>query len=172
MTRFNNTKKDRFLASRSQSSIETSDIEKRCKFNFSYFDPSQAAGQALDDWAVEAGGVSLNGLFQKIKDYTHEPLMYWCNERVGKGGLTVLAYYNEFPKKSDFKHPPHVPHDVTWARFRLGSKVRLVGFVLPEDVCRAKSKVTNEGSFYPYDSNTFYVVFLDKNHRFYQSEDK
>jgi hypothetical protein len=93
-------------------------------------------------------------------------------QRVGRGGLTVLAYYDNFPSRSDFKHPPHVPHDVTWARFRLGSKVRLIGFVLSEDVCRAKSKVATEGHVYPYDPNTFYVVFLDKDHKFYISEEK
>lgn len=172
MAKFTNSKKERFLASRSKSSIETSDIEVRCKFNFSYFDPSQSDGQSLDDWATGTGISTLKNLFEKIKDYTLQPLRYWLQERVGSGGLTVLAYYDEFPRRSEFVHSPHVPHDVTWARFRLGNKVRLVGFVLSEDICRAKSKAAVGGSFYPYDSNTFYVVFLDKNHKFYISEDK
>lgn len=170
MKRFSNSKKENFLASRPQSSIDTSEIEIRCKFNYSYFDQSQTAGQNLDEWMSERGISSLKNLFEKIKEYTSQPLKYWLNERVGSGGLSVLAYYDSFPKKSEFVHPPHVPHDVTWARFRLGNKVRLIGFVLPEDVCRSKSKVSTNGNFYPYDPNTFYVVFLDKNHKFYLTE--
>jgi hypothetical protein len=106
---------------------------------------------------------------EKIKSYTKEPLSYWRNERVGSKGLRVLAHYDSFPKKSDFKHPPHVPHDVIWSRFRLGNMVRMIGFVIPESMAGTEY-VDNKGSKYSYDSNTFYVVFLDKDHRFFHTE--
>ncbi len=170
MGTYKNTKKDKFLNSRSQSGIETSDIATRCKFNFSFFDSSQPAGQNFNDWNSESGLNSLATLLNKIKDYTKEPLSFWLNERVGSGGLKVLAYYGSFPKKSDFSPPIHVPHDVSWSRFRLGSKVRLIGFVIPE---KLSNKVyVNESKRYYYDCNTFYVVFLDREHKFYKSEQK
>lgn len=97
--------------------------------------------------------------------------MYWNNERVGKGNLKVLEYYQTFPKNSDFKHPPYIPHDACWARFRLGSRVRLIGFVIPETVS-GQIYLDEKKREYKFDGNTFYVVFLDKNHVFYKTEEK
>lgn len=171
MGKFSNPRKDRFLKTRPQSSLEISDIARRCKFNLSFFDANQEAGQSFAEWSNTEGLHSLATLMEKIKEYTKEPLSYWRNNRSGAGGLKVLSYYDYFPKDSDFIHPPHVPHDVTWARFRLGNKVRLIGFVVPEvqvneDVLKRKSEQAG------LDANTFYVVFLDKDHRFYKSENK
>lgn len=160
----NSKKKQSFLSSRPQSSIETSNIEARCKFNFSYFDESQVAGQNIIDWAKGDGICSLENLFKKLVEFTKEPLDYWKNERAGGGGLKIMEVYGKFPSKSDFYHPPHVPHDVSWARFRLGNKVRLIGFVLPKSL-----KTNDEKNF---DKNTFYVVFLDGEHKFYKTESK
>jgi len=168
MGKFNNAKKNRFLNTLSQSDIETSDIATRCKFNFSFFDASQVAGQDFCEWDSQTGLNSLAELMNKVKEYTKKPLSYWLNQRVGGGGLKILAYYGKFPEKSDFTFPSHIPHDVSWARFRLGNKVRLVGFVIPE---KFSNKIYNVGSKdYWYDSNTFYVVFLDREHKFYKTE--
>ncbi len=167
MKQFSNSKKNRFLNTRSQSSVETSAIAQRCKFNFSYFDADQAAGQDFTDWGADSGICSLATLLDKIKSYTKEPLSYWRNQRVGGGGLSVFEDYRHFPNQSDFSHPPHVPHDVIWSRFRLGNKVRLVGFILPQSLANRPS---SENDKFSYDTNTFYVVFLDKDHRFYRSE--
>lgn len=77
----------------------------------------------------------------------------------------MLAIYGDFPKKSDFKHPKHVPHQVKWARFRLESADRLVGFIVPYSYDGKTHSTTN----FKFDYNTFYVVFLDENHRFWLS---
>jgi hypothetical protein len=167
MKQFSNSKKNRFLGARPQNGIETSGISERCKFNFSYFDPTQAAGQDFGDWNADSGLCSLATLLEKIKSYTKEPLSYWRNQRVGGGGLSVFEDYRHFPNLSDFVHPPHVPHDVIWSRFRLGNKVRLVGFILPQSMAYQQ---INENSKFHYDTNTFYVVFLDKEHHFYKTE--
>ncbi|NOQ36166.1 MAG: hypothetical protein GQ569_09765 [Methylococcaceae bacterium] len=170
MGRFNNAKKNKFLKTVPQSDIETSNIATRCKFNFSYFDANQPAGQDFSDWDSDSGLNSLATLLNKVKDYTREPLSYWREQRVGGGGLKVLAYYGAFPKKSDFTPPPNVPHDVSWARFRLGNKVRLIGFVIPEKFSNKDS--SRDSNKYYYDCNTFYVVFLDREHVFYKTEQK
>jgi hypothetical protein len=169
MKSFNNARKGKFLQSLSQSSLETCDIATRCTFNFSYFEANQSAGQDFADWGDNNGACSLSSLLEKIKSYTKEPLAYWRNERVGSKGLRVLAYYDEFPKRSDFSHPPHVPHDAIWARFRLGNLVRLIGFVIPESLA-GKECLGDKGNKYLYDSNAFYVVFLDEKHQFFQTE--
>ena len=156
-----NRNKTRFIDSRPQDDVESSDIAQRCKFNFSYFTDDQDVAQSFSDWNAEGGVCALDEVLSKIKDYTREPLSYWKNERVGAGGLRVFDVYGDFPKKSEFEHPKHVPHDVKWARFRLAAKVRLIGFVVPEEYNFQQS---NKHSFC---SNTFYVVFLDKDHEFY-----
>lgn len=105
---------------------------------------------------------------EKLKEYTKEPLNYWQNQRVGSGGLKILEYYGNFPRNTVFKHPVFVPEDAHWARFRLGNKVRLIGFVIHPSTFNhltEKHKVQ-------FDTNTFYIVFLDKDHLFYQIEDE
>lgn len=164
----NSPKKAAFLESRSRTSIETSGIATKCKFNLSYFDSTQEPSQCFSDWNEEAGICSLDSLLDKIKEYTKESLSYWRNQRCGGGGLKVLAYYDDFPNRSAFVHPPHIPHDACWARFRLGNRVRLIGFVIPEQMNNIECSQQEKG--YRYDSNTFYLVFLDKNHTFYQIE--
>jgi hypothetical protein len=166
MSKYDNKKKNQFLADLVLPSLDENDndLTIRCKFNFSYFDTSQSEGQDFKDWSHE----ELIDLFQKLKNYTRETLDYWRNERCGSGGLKVLATYPCFPNKSIFVHPKYVPHQALWSRFRIGSKVRLVGFVIPTEYHNKSHPRTG----YCYDKNTFYVVFLDKNHKFYCTENE
>lgn len=154
-----NNKKDAFLASIPVLSLESENdlLSTRCKFNFGYFDV-QAAGQDFSDWTH----AQLLELMGKLKEYSKQPLLHWRNCPVGKGGGTVLSIYDAFPTNSDFTHPKHVPHEVQWGRFRLDFSGRLIGFVLPTNLHDCEHKVTKKR----FDSNTFYVVFLDANHRF------
>lgn len=169
MSKAKNRKKESFLAKIPEIGIDESNIHERCKFNFSYFDSSQV-GQSFADWNKVAGIDSLQNLMEKVVNYTTNTLDYWNNQRVGGGSLKVFEIYEGFPAKSEFTHPRHVPHDVLWARFRMGNKVRLIGFVIPEVEC---NKVKDcGGKPISLDRNTFYVVFLDKDHVFYKTEDK
>ena len=156
-----NSRKDRFLASIPEASIDLPEdtLTKRCKFNFSYF-CKQVAGQSFAEWDHR----DLIRLLEKLREYSTMPLSHWQNQRVGAGGNSVLEIYGAFPQKSDFSHPKHVPHQARWGRFRLEQAVRLVGFVLPPGY---HDQVHPCGS--RYDCNTFYVVFLDADHRFYLS---
>ena len=126
-------------------------------FSFQYFDHSQPAGQNFSDWTKE----QLEKLLNKLKHYSSDTMAHWRQERIG-GGLSVLEVYGNFPVRSDFIHPRHVPLDIEWARFRLEYDMRLIGFILP-------NRVTAENNLA---KNVFYIVFLDQNHRFYLTEDR
>lgn len=162
MKNFKNSKRDAFFEKIIKASLEaeSDDLVSRCKFNFSYLDFSQPAGQTFEDWEKK----DLVHLMNKIKEYCRKPLSYWKNQRIGHGSNTVLEVYGAFPKNSDFIHPQYVPHEVLWARFRLEAKVRLIGFVLPPEYHNKKHPKED----WYFDCNTFYVVFLDINHRFYK----
>lgn len=165
MTKFKNTKKERYLKQfEKKSSLldKSNDLASRCKFNFSYFISSQKAGQEFRGWNHK----QLYELLEKIRDYTAKPINYWRNQRAGGGGLKVLETYGVFPPNSEFTEPAHIPIQAEWGRFRLGSKIRLIGFTLPADLHQKPQNKTGE----LFDKNTFYVVFLDKDHKFYRSE--
>jgi len=161
MIEFKNNKKDQFLRSFPDASLELDSdrLTERCKFNFSYMDFSQNAGQKFEDWTKD----QLTKLLNKLFEYSKEKLGYWQAKPIGKGSNKVLEVYGKFPLNSDFIHPKHVPHQALWARFRLESSVRLIGFIVPQEYENKKHQMTKQY----YDCNTFYVVFLDENHRFY-----
>ena len=153
-----NPRKDRFLQSLPKDEFVCDIAEARGKLSFSlkYFDGSQKAGQDFKDWNND----EKTDLLNKLKEYSKENKQYWLNQRTGSGGLKVLEIYGTFPRNSDFTHPRHIPDNVKWARFRLESKVRLIGFFIDETESREKQLSTD----------IFYVVLLDKNHRFYLTE--
>jgi hypothetical protein len=156
-----NSGKDKFLAQFPIASIDLKedDLTQRSKFNFSYF-VSPPPGQDFSDWSHD----DLIKLLGRLKDFSKRPLGYWKKMPAGKSG-SVLAIYGDFPKKSGFAFPKHVPHQARWARFRLDWAARLVGFVVPDNY---HDSVHECGS--RFDCNTFYVVFLDNNHEFWKNE--
>lgn len=151
-------RKAAFLNNLPTTSIDSGDLASRCKFNFSYFHHDQEFASNFSDLDKD----SLSELLDKLKEYSKSPLQHWARMRIG-GGRSVLEVYGKFPSRSEFTHPPHVPHDALWARFRIERAVRLVGFVLPSGIS-GKAATNCEGV---YCSNTFYVVFIDTQHKFY-----
>ena len=153
-----NSKKEKFLSTLSMETnvSEISAIKGKMSFSFKYFDGSQEAGQDFKDWNDK----QKQELLEKLRDYSREDKKYWLNQRVGSGGLKLLEIYGQFPSNTDFKYPQHVPDNVSWARFRLESSVRLVGFFVNED----------DAKKYCLSTDIFYIVFLDKDHRFYKME--
>ncbi|WP_191831309.1 hypothetical protein [Pseudomonas fluorescens] len=156
-----NKRKEAFLKKIPTTDIENSGILKYSKINFKFFDVDQEPSSSFDDLSE----IEAKSLLKKLHSFSGKSLNEWAQENAGGNGLKVYARYNDFPKNSDFTHPPHVPHDALWGRFRLGNKYRLVGFVIP-DLLHGEGK-----SGFHYDKNTFYVVFIDKEHRFYKTED-
>ncbi|MBR7794396.1 hypothetical protein KDM87_17510 [Undibacterium sp. FT147W] len=135
------------------------DLVLRCKFNFSYF-TKQDAGQSFGELTHE----NLISLCEKLCHYSKESLLHWKKEQIGKKSGHVLEIYESFPKKSDFTEPKSVPHQAQWARFRIDSSTRLVGFVVPD-----KFHDTMHDKGCRFDKNTFYIVFIDENHVFYKT---
>lgn len=139
-------------------------LTKRCKFNFHYFDKDNA-GQDFKDWSQP----ELVDLFNKIKEYSENSLEYWKRQSTSGSG-NVLEIYEDFPirARTDFTQPKYIPHEAHWGRFRIKAKVRLVGFVIPHSFHNNEHTKTGMR----WDKNTFYVVFLDKDHKFYKTEPK
>jgi hypothetical protein len=162
MNKFGNSQVGKFLGELQKISLDDpkNTHAMRSKFNFSYFDV-QAASQDFPDWTHD----QILKLLGKLRQYSSESLDHWMRQPIGGSG-SVLAVYREFPKRSDFHVPKHVPHQAWWGRFRLESAVRLVGFVVPDEYGGRIHQGTKE----LFDRNTFYVVYLDRDHRFYKTE--
>ncbi len=148
------------LATKASLNEQDNDLAQRCKFNFSYFVPDDKAGQDFKDWNQD----ELAKLFNKIRLYTQSPLNYWQTQNVGR--FKVFVNYGSFPTNTDFTEPKHIPIEVEWCRFHLENKPRLIGFVIP-DSCHNEEQGSRG---FRFDKNTFYVVFLDKEHKFYKTD--
>ena len=148
-----------FLDSIPLASIENKDdkLAQKCKFNFSYF-INDSAGQDFRDWTQK----QLYELFDKLKAYSEFSLSHWEKQKLGNHPLFVK--YSQFPTNTDFEVPKSIPHQAIWSRFRLEGDSRLIGFVLPDEY---RDEEQNKSGF-RFDTNTFYVVFLDEHHKFYK----
>ena len=156
MAKFKNRKKLSFLESIPTISIEhkSNDIAKRCKFNFSYF-INNNSGQDFREWEHK----QLYELFDKLKEYSKFSLAHWEHQK-------LFVKYSGFPTNTDFTLPKSVPHQAIWSRFRVEGASRLIGFVLPDEY----KDIEQNKSGFRFDTNTFYIVFLDENHKFYKSK--
>ena len=163
MAKKGNSRKASFLESIPQISLNEreNNLAERCKFNFSYFVNSDNAGQDFNDWTKE----ELVKLMNKLKDYSQFPLTYWATKKVGKYPVFV-NYGPLFPAKTNFIEPSHIPIEAEWCRIHLENKPRLIGFVIPDSY---HDEIQEENSF-RFDTNTFYVVYLDKEHGFYKTD--
>lgn len=159
--KFSNSKTQAFLASIPEVGLESpaDPLTARCKFNFAYLCKQPQAGKDFSDLSED----ECRDLFAKLAQFSREPLSYWERQSHGRG--KTLAIYNAFPSRSAFSHPKHVPHDVAWGRFRISGTCRLPGFVIPAHL---HGKV-HDRTRIAFDSNTFYVVFIDHDHRFWIS---
>ena len=113
-------------------------LEEDFLISFKYLDRNQ--GQTLEEWQQDA---LLAKAIEKLRNYCCNTL----KSSLGNG----LDIYGDFPKKSDFQQPKHVPEDAQWARIHVNGTQIIAGFV---------------------NRNVFNVVFLDKDHRFYITEKK
>jgi hypothetical protein len=82
----------------------------------------------------------LDRMLDKLKEYSKKTV-----SEAQKASFTV---YDRFPPKSEFKPPQFIPENVKWASLHIQGKECIAGHLM---------------------DNTFYVVFLDKNHRFWPS---
>lgn len=148
-----------FLASIPVASIENKDdiLAIKAKFNFAYF-INDNAGQDFRDWEHK----QLYELFDKLKEYSKFSLSHWEKQKLENHPLFVK--YGKFPTNTDFTVPKSIPHQAIWSRFRLEADSRLIGFVLPDEYKNTEQHTNG----FRFDTNTFYVVFLDERHKFYK----
>jgi hypothetical protein len=109
--------------------------------SFKDFDNNQ--GQSFEEWEVD-----------KILSSAIERLREVCQFTVGQAvQQEMIKIYTKvpFPPESEFKHPRHVPLDVSWACMHIKGKPCVIGYI---------------------EENVFYIVFLDKNHDFWITKKK
>jgi hypothetical protein len=111
-------------------------------FSYQYFDKNQ--GQSFEDWEKE--GLLLK-LQEKIYQLSSENRITACQKK-------MLTIYGKFPEtdKTEFKKPQFsIPDEVEWGTIQDigGQKARVAGFII---------------------GSIFYIVFLDKEHKFWKSE--
>lgn len=161
-----NNKTNSFLLSLEKETLEhkNNKLTEKCKFNFAYLS-KQENSQLFSDLTEN----ELRDLTDKIKEYSKESLVHWQNREIGTGKKRgkVFAIYGSFPL-SNMSHPDNVPLDVKWARFRLNYTFRLAGFIIPDEL---NNKIHSK-TYYSFDKNTFYVVFIDRDHKFYISQNQ
>lgn len=156
--KFSNKGAKQFLAALPVTSVESTKLVRRMKFNFSFLELGQP--KDLDnDLTLEF----FHKLFDKLKNFSAESLAHWDVAPAGGKDGNYLESYGNFPKRSNFTHPPFVPHDAVWARFRIDRSTRLAGFTVPS----AMNHKLCEKERYRLCTNTFYVVFIDLHHGFY-----
>jgi len=99
-------------------------------------------GETFGQWQAEA-----------ILADALEKLMYYCKSTLASQRDDTFTIYGNFPPGhlTEFVHPRHVPLDARWARLHITGKQCVIGHV---------------------HRNVFYIVFLDKNHRFWKSKKK
>ena len=127
---------------------EPKDLEKRSGISqplivFTLRDFDRNQGQSFKDWEEEKLLAMALTKIQGICSLTRQEATQQQIIKEYKKG--------EFPVVSDFSHPKHIPDDIAWCTIRLQGKERIVGY---------------------FEQNVFYVVFLDKDHKFWVSDKK
>lgn len=126
------------LEQKKNRSVNDSELTGNFQISLQYYNDDQPSKETLLDWQND-------GLLAKaldvLKGYCQRPL----HEQIDGD---KFAMYNEFPPKdkTDFSFPKNVPEDAHWARIHVNGRSVIVGHVV---------------------NNTFFIVFLDKNHRFW-----
>ena len=82
---------------------------------------------------------------QKLLSQALDVFKNYSSQKMSSAFSQRFKCYPDFPENTDFTHPRHVPEDAHWASMHLQGKPCVIGHVY---------------------GNVFYVVFLDKDHRF------
>jgi hypothetical protein len=118
--------------------VEENNANVNFGVSFEHYDPSQKYGSSFKDWQAV-------GLLSKMMDVLQG---YCCSPLLTQIDGKKFGIYGDFPPadKTEYTHPQKVPQDAKWAKLHINGPAVLIGHVI---------------------SNTFYIVFLDKTHKFY-----
>jgi hypothetical protein len=100
-------------------------------------------GQSFEEWEDEK---LLALAMNKLREVCQKTVVQAITEGVIKQYTKV-----SFPPESSFEHPKHILPDVTWCSMHIQGKECVIGY---------------------FEDNIFQVVFLDKNHEFWQTHKK
>lgn len=143
MPNFNKPKKQSIFkdALDKKRSITDEDLTGNFKVSFQYLDTTQKYGSGFKDWQKA-------GLLSKAMKTLQG---YCCSTLLSQVNTTKFTVYGNFPPKdkTGFEFPEHVPEDAKWARIHIVGKAVLAGHIVRD---------------------TFYVVFLDKSHKFFKTK--
>ena len=128
------------LENKKNISVHNNSTKGNFKVSFAHLDNTQKFGSGYKDWQKEG---LLSKMFETLQGYCCSPLL----EQIDG---TKFTKYGDFPPKevNEFDYPSHVPEDACWARIHITGPAILAGHVVED---------------------TFYVVFLDKTHKFYKT---
>lgn len=110
---------------------------------FSFKDFDRNQGQSFKDWETDE---LLALAVEKLSQISNLTMSQALQQQI----IKIYTKVN-FPPNSDFIHPKHVKEDVKWASFHIQGKECIIGYV---------------------EDNIFYIVFLDKDHKFWITEKK
>lgn len=113
-------------------------------FSFKYYLCGDNYGESFEEWQTNE---YLADLLNKFRDFSNKSKVELLQEG-------ILEQFNSYPLDSGFIQPIcFTDMNVIWARLEITGARRLIGVMMPQQ----------ESLF----GNTiFYVVFLDKDHRF------
>lgn len=149
MSKHSNSRKDSFLQGKKQLDSFYTEQSKWIRFNFKFYSFGEKQGESFEEWQREEILADLNN---KLKDYCSKSKVELIND-------SILELYNKYPSDSEFDLPKALEGiDVQWARMSITGRRRLIGFFSKNDM--------------DVDNNIFYIVFLDKEHRFAPSKKK
>ena len=142
-----NKQKESYIQRISNKAFFSEEIVNKLTFSFKYFRSGNKAGESFEEWEKDQILADLNN---KLKHYSN----------LGKRELimsSILELFDAFPPDSEFDEPLDLQeYAIRWARLTITGKRRLIGFFF-----------NDENS-----ENVFYIVFLDKEHRFAPSYKK
>ena len=141
-----------------------SGISNRMTFNFHFFDNTQFFKKSYSDLTSE----EFLRLGQQLIDLSEKSIFEWSQERMSSPNSSKFRNYGEFPDNSKYTPPRNIPEYAEWVAFRLGSRLRLCGFLIPTE----HNGKRLDGENHELCSNTFYVVFYDHDHGFYITRKK
>jgi len=140
MPKIKKHQKESFIKQTLSSKNSVNSLTEDDCFKISLKHLDKIQGQGMKDW--QDSGILADAIIT-LENYCHQPLK-------SQQSSTFTIYGNFPPRdKTDFFHPIHVPEDAEWARIHVNGKNCLIGHVVRD---------------------TFYLVFLDAEHRFWISE--
>ena len=118
-----NQSKKRQNILKNQSELPNYQERKNEKIVFSFYQHDSNQGQKIEDW-IKANLIT--DLFDKLCHYSNKNISDAIIETSGK----KFKVYGDFPKKTDFYHPSHIPEDAKWASMHIRDEPCLIGHIL------------------------------------------